>query len=253
MLGKQSQPKRNPTLRSFRLTLYRHYVQDSEPTQLNTSLTSLNTRRTISQAMALARPLPGEAPPKNPTGPAQVTIHLGDAVSLSTAQLEGLTGYNSVAVHTTSQTLLQNMMLFHMEADARTNFLQTQPPQNLPIELGSNLQSDLKTWIRNTYGPAYISFMISQIKSGTVNWRGNFDDTQKEKIWYWWSGSVCLAYLVQVTGLLIANCRALSVLPCPLNTTNSTLLHPCLPCGNYTEVLWIRTFKTAAPSGQPTC
>jgi hypothetical protein len=86
------------------------------------------------------------------------------------------------------------MMLFHMNADTRTTFLQTAKPDNLPLDLGDNLQSDLKKWIHDTYAPAYISFMIAQVKPANVNWRNNFTDAEKAKIWYWWSGQVGLLY-----------------------------------------------------------
>lgn len=76
-----------------------------------------------------------------------------------------------------------------MNADDRTTFLQTTAP-TIPIELGANLQSDLKQWIQNQYGPAYISFMLSQTKSANISWRNGFSDAEKDKIWYWWSGQV---------------------------------------------------------------
>jgi hypothetical protein len=124
--------------------------------------------------------------------------------ALSTALLEGLTGYNSLSVHNTSQTLLQNMMLFHMNEDDRTTFLQTAPPANLPIELGANLQQELKDWIHGTYGPAYVSFMISQTKSANAKWRYPLTDPDKDKIWYWWSGSV--SDVEVKPGLLLTKC-----------------------------------------------
>ncbi|KAH6880531.1 hypothetical protein B0T10DRAFT_609611 [Thelonectria olida] len=173
----------------------RHYVQDTDSISWATSLAAVNTRLNISRSLAAVRPAPVGISAMASESPAPVTMLLTAEATLSTALLEGLTGYNSLSVHNTSQTLLQNMMLFHMNEDARTTFLQTAPPENLPVELGANLQQELKSWIHDTYGPAYVSFMIAQTKSANAKWRYPLTDADKDKIWYWWSGSgdKCLA------------------------------------------------------------
>ncbi|KPM39826.1 hypothetical protein AK830_g6732 [Neonectria ditissima] len=173
----------------------RHYVQDTDSISWATSLAAVNTRLNISRSLAAVRPTPVGIAAMASESPAPVTMLLTAETALSTALLEGLTGYNSLSVHSTSQTLLQNMMLFHMNEDDRTTFLQTTAPANLPIELGANLQQELKSWIHDTYGPAYVSFMVSQTKSANAKWRYPLTDADKDKIWYWWSGSgeKCLA------------------------------------------------------------
>ncbi|MCJ1388432.1 hypothetical protein MMC18_001279 [Xylographa bjoerkii] len=69
----------------------------------------------------------------------------------------------------------------------RTTFLQIDKPQNLDINLAQNLPSGLATWIQQTYAPAYVSFMLAQtpMKAETVH----LTDDEKNKVWYWWSGS----------------------------------------------------------------
>jgi hypothetical protein len=82
------------------------------------------------------------------------------------------------------------MMLYHMNADDRTTFLQIAQPQTLPIDLTSNLPADLKTWIHDKYAPAFVSFMISQTKSKNVSWRYPLSQPEMDKVWYWWNGQV---------------------------------------------------------------
>jgi len=92
-------------------------------------------------------------------------------------------------VHSNSQTLLRNIMFYHMTESDRITFLNYPKPSDLPVELGANLPQELKAWIHNTYAPAYISFMLSQIKrEDSKSWRVNFDDNEQDKIWYWWTG-----------------------------------------------------------------
>ncbi|KAK7419301.1 hypothetical protein QQX98_003453 [Neonectria punicea] len=173
----------------------RHYVQDTDSISWATSPVAVSTRLDISRSLAAARPSPVGIAAMASESPAPVTMLLTAETDKSTGLLEALTGYNSLSVHNTSQTLLHNMMLFHMNEDDRTTFLQTVPPANLPIDLGANLPQELKDWIHGTYAPAYVSFMISQAKSANATWRYPLTDAEKDKIWYWWSGSgdKCLA------------------------------------------------------------
>ncbi|GAB1316433.1 hypothetical protein MFIFM68171_06643 [Madurella fahalii] len=122
--------------------------------------------------------------------PAPVTHVLMAAQPLTIQGISSIPGYSEDAVHKQSQTLLQNMMYYHMNESDRTTFLSYPKPKDLPIELADNLPADLKTWIHDTYAPAYISFMFSQVSlADSKGWRVNFDDVEKDKIWYWWSGS----------------------------------------------------------------
>lgn len=87
--------------------------------------------------------------------------------------------------------MLQNMMYYHMNEDDRTQLLQFPKPANLPLNLADDLPLSLQTWIQNTYAPAYISFMLSQVSPvDSSAWRVNFTDDDKNRIWYWWSGSI---------------------------------------------------------------
>ncbi|TFK65127.1 hypothetical protein BDN72DRAFT_209785 [Pluteus cervinus] len=169
----------------------RHLVLDSDSMSLG--LASTNNRANIAKTLAVARPQPVGITTAASVAPAPVTLLLTTETDLSVDTLENI-DYNSVQVHSTSGTLLQNMMLYHMNADDRTAFLQTAAPR-IPAELGDNLATPLKTWIRGTYGPAFISFMIAQTKSKDVVWRNAFSQAEIDKVWYWWNGmgSSCLS------------------------------------------------------------
>lgn len=82
------------------------------------------------------------------------------------------------------------MMMYHMNETDRTNFFQQDVPRNLPNELADGLQADLKTWLHDTYAPAFVSFMISGVKATDVKWRDPLTATEIERAWYWWNGQV---------------------------------------------------------------
>ena len=82
-------------------------------------------------------------------------------------------------------------MLYHMNSNDRTNFLQLSTPANLDPSLGVGLAQELHDWIQNTYAVAFVSYMISQVSDeGQQTWRQHFTDDEKGKIWYWFSGQV---------------------------------------------------------------
>ena len=160
--------------------------------------TSSATARTAAHAKATLTAVPagthvGLTVAAVTTKPAPVTFALVGAQPLTIQGIASIPGYSEDAVHKQSQTLLQNMMYYHMNESDRTTFLSYPKPTDLPLELADNLPADLKTWIHDTYAPAYLSFMLSQVSpGGSKGWRVNFDDVEKNKIWYWWSGSVSL-------------------------------------------------------------
>ncbi|KAK4203359.1 hypothetical protein QBC40DRAFT_262471 [Triangularia verruculosa] len=143
--------------------------------------------------------------------PAPVTRALIGAQPLTVEGIASLPGYSEDAVHKQSQTILQNMLFYHMDESDRTTFLTYPKPRGLPLELAENLAADLKTWIHDTYAPAYVSFMLSQVSPGdSSGWRVNFNDAEKDKIWYWWSGSgsKCLSKTDQYQTLNALTSRA---------------------------------------------
>jgi hypothetical protein len=125
------------------------------------------------------------------TKPAPVTLALTDAQPLTLQGISSIPGYSEEQVHKQSQTVLQNIMYYHMNESDRTTFLSYPKPTNMPTELAEGLAVELKNWIHDTYAPAYISFMLSQVSPGSSQgWRVQLSDAEKDKIWYWFSGSV---------------------------------------------------------------
>ena len=88
---------------------------------------------------------------------------------------------------------MQQTMVYHMNNDDRTHFLQMSPPTNLDPSLGVNLPTDLHNWIQNTYAVAFVAYMVSQTSAADQSsWREHLTDDEKAKIWYWFSGQVSL-------------------------------------------------------------
>jgi hypothetical protein len=78
------------------------------------------------------------------------------------------------------------MTYYHMDDDQRTNFTKMAKPSNLPIELTSNLSTDLKTWLHDVYGVAF----LTQCLDGVTDFNDKLSTKEKERLWYWWSGNV---------------------------------------------------------------
>lgn len=100
-------------------------------------------------------------------------------------------------------------MLYHMKESDRLNFLSLPKPSDseLPRALRDQLDSTLRTWIKDKYANAYVCFMLRSIKPSTEgDWREKLSDEEKEKIWYWWNGAVsCLLFAFLCCGRLLAN------------------------------------------------
>lgn len=76
--------------------------------------------------------------------------------------------------------------------DRKTFFGSAKPvvdPNIFPVAMADSLPSECKTWLIETYTPAFISHMLSRSEYSN-GWRGQFDEQQKDKIWYWWTGQV---------------------------------------------------------------
>ncbi|KAJ1324773.1 Hint domain-containing protein [Microdochium nivale] len=181
-----------------------HIAAAQEPTGMRTMLALASaTARTTVHAAATGTSIgdgshTGLVAAAATTRPSPVTFALATPTvqPLTTQGIAEISGYSEEAVHQTSQTLLQNMMYYHMSESDRTQFLQFPKPTNLPFELAESLPQNLQDWISDIYAPAYISFMLSQVSpSDSSSWRVNFTDDEKNMIWYWWSGSdaQCLA------------------------------------------------------------
>jgi hypothetical protein len=111
------------------------------------------------------------------------------------------------------------MMAYHMKDDDRKNLLNYVKPVSLPIELAQNLAQNLKDWISGVYAPAYISFMLSQTPTGSITWNNDFNDKEKAKVWYWFSGSVSIS--LHTKPIVLTTGRVKRAWPQPRNTMRS--------------------------------
>lgn len=141
--------------------------------------------------------------------PSSITHSLSPMRELSVSQLQNLPNYNEQTVsyflitssddairlcgraylrqvHNTSQTIIQNMMYYHMDPEHLRMFLTQSRPDNLPRELSTGLSTRLRDFFRLKYAPAFISRSISQ----TSAYEGRFTRSENRKITYWWEGNV---------------------------------------------------------------
>ncbi|KZF22467.1 hypothetical protein L228DRAFT_268931 [Xylona heveae TC161] len=116
--------------------------------------------------------------------PARVTEDLLRDIEPDIDALVEFSVYDEKDVHNTSQSLIHDMMLFHMNPDDRDQFMDVSKP-DLPSELGSSLPQNLKDFFRNKYGPAFICRSIGR----TAKYVSSFTEKEKRQLWYWWEGN----------------------------------------------------------------
>lgn len=97
--------------------------------------------------------------------------------------------YSTTDVEEQSRAILQNIMHFHMETSDLNEIFNKRKPDNLPQHLAEGLESDLKDWIKNTYGPAYTALTIAE-SYNTKDWIKKFTEKERAKILFFWQGDV---------------------------------------------------------------
>ncbi|KAM3064941.1 hypothetical protein ACMFMF_011557 [Clarireedia jacksonii] len=96
-----------------------------------------------------------------------------------------------------TEKMLQNVMLYHMDDEARTTWTSTKKPEvgtnsdQIPEELGPNLTTSTKDWLKKQYIPMWIASRIMNMDPAEKGKHPEFQLTNKErkKIRYWWTGS----------------------------------------------------------------
>lgn len=83
-------------------------------------------------------------------------------------------------------------MIYHMDDGQREKFMRLKNPEGLPDALAKDLPQDLKNWLRDVYGPAFVAQVITTIPppKDEENWRHNLSTKEQDKLWYWFNGSV---------------------------------------------------------------
>ena len=79
-------------------------------------------------------------------------------------------------------------MYYHMDDKQRQDFTtRVKPqPQDLSDMLTTQLPTRLKTFLKETYAPAFIARNVSQIQQ----YSDKFHEGESDKIWYWFAGQV---------------------------------------------------------------
>ncbi|KAI1817992.1 hypothetical protein GGS20DRAFT_574537 [Poronia punctata] len=93
--------------------------------------------------------------------------------------------YREEMVHSTVQTLIQDMMYYHMDDEDRKKFTNRSKPDNLPSVLADNLPAKLKTFFHDKYAPAFLCRSIYSFDKYT----SKFTPKERKKLWYWWEGN----------------------------------------------------------------
>ncbi|KAJ5587160.1 uncharacterized protein N7459_002925 [Penicillium hispanicum] len=153
-------------------------------------------RAFVSQAFA-SHVTPGVSQEHDPQlQPAVMTVLLKTQTEVT---IEGLINmqYNPDDVHSLAQTTITEMMYYHMDQKQLDDFTIRGRPTQLPSQLTTQLDPNLREWLKNTYAPAFIAQNISQIEK----YSDRFKDNEREKVWYWWAGNgdKCLAHTKEYT------------------------------------------------------
>lgn len=94
-----------------------------------------------------------------------------------------------------TQGLIYNVMLYHMDASDRKKFIGVEQPSvgssadQVPSDLGPNMESGLRDWITSKYIPAWLTQRISTM--GDMNkdaFRRQLTVKQRKRLRYWWEG-----------------------------------------------------------------
>ncbi|MCJ1282203.1 hypothetical protein MMC26_001526 [Xylographa opegraphella] len=103
--------------------------------------------------------------------------------------------YDQNTVNSNVQTLLKNVMAWHMSDSERGLFLGVAKPTNLPAQFTTDLVgSDTAKWLANTYARAYICQVLAQDDS-QIRSQYRFTSKEIKNIRYFWTGQggECLA------------------------------------------------------------
>lgn len=96
-------------------------------------------------------------------------------------------------IHTKTQDLVREMILYHMKDADRTNLLSVpNKPTDLPYPLSDGLAQPLKDWLRTVYAPAVVAHSITQASLAVKStWRQAYTAQEEAKVWYFFTGQVC--------------------------------------------------------------
>ncbi|KEF54964.1 uncharacterized protein A1O9_08616 [Exophiala aquamarina CBS 119918] len=94
--------------------------------------------------------------------------------------------YNQKGVNEMVQTMIGNIMAYHMNEDDRKVFV-GEKPDTLPREYAAGLDSTTAAWMRDTYAPAYICQILAQ-SDESIRDSLKFTAQERKNIKYFWNG-----------------------------------------------------------------
>ena len=92
-----------------------------------------------------------------------------------------------------AQLLIYKTMLYHMSDGDLKDFIgENRPaigPDDLPQELATGLEKDIKDWLVTKYTPAYVALRVIQTSDVSKdNWQVKFSSQEVKKVYYFWRG-----------------------------------------------------------------
>ncbi|KAF2497346.1 hypothetical protein BU16DRAFT_525041 [Lophium mytilinum] len=130
----------------------------------------------------------------SPAQPAQPTKPSSADPLKSLINLGRGLGVDGELVKKTSQDYIYKAMLFHMDDKDRDNFTREAKPRTtgigaLPSGLASDLDENLRDWLKKTYSVAYVANMMSQQSEGDqAKMNTKFTEPDKKRLRYFWQG-----------------------------------------------------------------
>lgn len=76
-----------------------------------------------------------------------------------------------------------------MEQSDLNDIFNKKQPSDLPDHLARGLPSNLKSWIKDVYSPAFTALTIAE-SYNTKDWKSKFTEKERAKILYFWQGDV---------------------------------------------------------------
>ncbi|KAF4550710.1 Hypothetical protein D9617_16g014990 [Elsinoe fawcettii] len=169
--------------------LYKDGNRDSQVPVIGTCTADTPSLSTMMLAQAPTANADQDSPLAFNSAPSPVASALA-TVSDNTSTITDLINitYNNNLVHTSAQTMMSNVMQWHMDDNEREIFFgATQQPPDLPVELTTLLPTNVANWVKDTYARAYICSMMSA-NPGSIRSNYQFTAAERKQVRYFWTG-----------------------------------------------------------------
>ncbi|KAF4954497.1 hypothetical protein FSARC_12110 [Fusarium sarcochroum] len=157
------------------------------------SITGQSQPQAVSDSLAppstVSMPLPLSLPSPLSSLPAPLAALLGQQ-SDDEPSLDDIIdmSYDNAKVNADVQSMILQIMIWHIDPEDRNVFCGTEEkPNNLDPSFTARIQSEIATWIKNEYFPAYICRMLAT-NNGSISTPYSFTSQELNSINYWWTG-----------------------------------------------------------------